>query len=87
MERSVLFLDIVGKYVRDRGLLQPRSISEDAIALALVTATLVAFYLHLLRKRVAGEQGWFRAVITSRASQAHVSRGVSQAHCYKCTNG
>ena len=85
MERSVLFLDVIGKYVRDRGLLQPRSISEDAIALALVTATLAAFYLNLLPKRVAGEQGWFRAVI--RASQAHVSRGVSQAHCYGCPNG
>ena len=80
MERTVLFLDIIGKYVRDRGLLQPRSISEDTIALTLLTAAIVAFYVHLLRKRVAGEQGWFWAVI--RVSQAQVAGGPWHVHRY-----
>jgi hypothetical protein len=41
--------DIIGEYVRDGGLLLPRSISEDVIILNIFTAVVAAFYIHLLR--------------------------------------
>ena len=55
MERSVPFLDIMGRSVRDRGLLSPGSLPGDVAILTVLTAAVAALYLLLLRKRVAGK--------------------------------
>ncbi len=56
-------VDTIGNYVRDRGLLQPRSVVEDVLALVVMVAAVGAVYVDMARKRAAGNRSEFRSVI------------------------
>ena len=67
----MLSLDAVGTLVRSRGLLQPRSIAEDVLAVALVTTAVVAVYVDLARKRDAGNP--VIVSVSDQGFEGHVS--------------
>ena len=69
----MLSLDVVGNFIRGRGLLQPRSVAEDVIAVAVATTTVAAVYVDLARKRDTGNHSSVR----DQGFEGHVSTKVT----------